>query len=141
MQRGKARQLRAKIEQASVALPDEDALEAVELFPAWKADADYVTGDRRQYNQRIYKCRQPHKSQSIYPPDIVPALWEEIAKPGSGETPDDPIAYNNNMALDKGKYYEQGGIVYGCFRSTGITVYNDLADLVEIYVKIWEGKK
>ena len=29
MQRGKARQLRAKIEQASVALPDEDALEAV----------------------------------------------------------------------------------------------------------------
>lgn len=42
MTRERALQLRAMIEKASVSLPDEDALEAVELFAAWVADTAYV---------------------------------------------------------------------------------------------------
>src|SRR5699024_8325208 len=50
---------------------------------------------------------------------------EPEAEPG---TIDNPIEYNNSMALVQGTYYTQGGVVYLCTRDTIIPVYNDLAD-------------
>lgn len=132
----KARQLRPMIVKASASLSDEDALSAVELFKAWAADTAYATGDRRRRADRLYKCLQSHRSQTGWEPENAPALWEEIAKPGQGETPDNPNPYNNNMALEEGKYYAQYGVVYVCTRSTGVAVYNDLKDLVGIYVEV-----
>lgn len=58
---------------------------------------------------------------------------EPEAEPG---TIDNPIEYNNSMALVQGTYYTQGGVVYLCTRDTIIPVYNDLADLVQIYVQV-----
>ena len=58
---------------------------------------------------------------------------EPEAEPG---TIDNPIEYNNRMALVQGTYYTQGGVVYLCTRDTIIPVYNDLADLVQIYVQV-----
>ena len=49
MKRGKARKLREVIEQASASLPDETALEGVELFPAWEAGTDYEISVRVRY--------------------------------------------------------------------------------------------
>lgn len=138
MNRGKAHKLRAKIEQASVSLPDEDALEAVELFPAYAVGAAYKADIRIRYGEKLYRVRQAHTSQAEWPPDTTPALYEEVAKPGQGDSPDNPIHYDNNMELVEGKYYEQSGVVYVCFRSTGIPVYNDLKDLVNLYVHVWE---
>lgn len=77
-----ARTLRSKIVKASVSLPDEDALEAVELFPRWVSDITYVVGTRVFYGEKLYKCNQEHTSQSDWTPDMVPALWTEVAKPG-----------------------------------------------------------
>lgn len=138
MTREKARKLRELIEQAIVSLPDEDALDGVELFPAWAADKAYEAGQRVRYVDKLFKCVQAHTSQDGWAPNVTPTLWTEVAKPGQGDSPDNPIHYDNNMELVEGKYYEQSGIVYVCFRSTGIPVYNDLADLVGVYVKIWE---
>ena len=129
--------LRSLIIKASASLSDTDALQAVELFDEWKPDTDYERGDRRRYEGVLYKARQAHTSQEIYPPDITPALWEEVAEPGQGDTPDNPIPYNNNMELFEGKYYSQYDVVYICTRSTGTAVYNDLADLVHIYVEVY----
>lgn len=78
----KARALRPIIERAAVSLDDADALDAVELFPAWEADTEYARGVRVRYDGKLYRCEQAHTSQSIYPPDIIPALWTEVAKPG-----------------------------------------------------------
>lgn len=58
---------------------------------------------------------------------------EPEAEPG---TIDNPIEYNNSMALVHGTYYTQDGVVYLCTRDTIIPVYNDLADLVQIYVQV-----
>lgn len=138
MTRGKAKRLREKIEQASGSLPDADALEAVELFPAYAVGVAYEADFRFRYGSKLYKVMQAHTSQADWPPDATPALYAEVAKPGQGDNPDNPIQYNNNMALDEGKYYTQGGVVYVCFRSTGIPVYNNLQDLVNIYVRVWE---
>ena len=64
----KARQLRPYIEEAAASLPDEDALEAVELFPAWAADTAYPVGIRVRYNDTLYRCEQAHTSQAGWEP-------------------------------------------------------------------------
>ncbi len=80
--------------------------------------------------------RQAHTSQADWLPDSTPALYAEVAKPGQGDTPSNPIPYDGNMELVEGKYYSQSGVTYHCTRSTGIPVYNALADLVGIYVEV-----
>ncbi len=78
----KARHLRPLIERAAVSLPDEDALEAVELFPVWQADTEYAADERIRYEGKLYRCVQSHTSQAEWTPDATPALWTEVALPG-----------------------------------------------------------
>ena len=85
----KARALRPYVEKASGSLSDEDALEAVELFPAWAADTAYAADQRVRYGgssgtptPTLYKCVQGHTSQAGWEPDKTPALWTGVAKPG-----------------------------------------------------------
>ena len=137
MTRSKALALRALIEKASASLPDEDALGGVELFPAWAADTSYTLNVRVRYGDTLYKCVQAHTSQAGWEPSNVPALWTEVAKPGQGDTPDNPIPYSGNMELYEGKYYAQDSVVYICTRSTGAPVYHPLAQLVGLYVEVW----
>ncbi len=78
----KARALRPLIEKAAISLPDEDALEAVELFPAWAVGVDYAVDQRIRYENKLYRVVQAHTSQAEWTPDATPALWTEVAKPG-----------------------------------------------------------
>lgn len=78
----RARQLRPIIEKAAESLPDDDALEAVELFPIWATDTSYTTDERASYADKLYRCVQSHTSQADWTPDATPALWTEVAKPG-----------------------------------------------------------
>lgn len=137
MTREKALQLRALIEQAAVSLSDEDALGGIELFPAWVMDTLYTKGERLRYGGKLYRVEQTHTSQADWLPDQTPALYSEVHKPGQGDTPDNPIPYDGNMELFEGKYYSQDGVTYICTRSTGIPVYNPLAQLVGLYVEVW----
>ena len=85
----RARALRPYIEKASVSLTDEDALQAVELFPQWVTDHAYVVDERLQYNGVLYRVVQAHTSQVDWTPDITPALfvvvsldeWPEFVQP------------------------------------------------------------
>ena len=139
MKREHAIKLRDMLHKASASLTDEDALEAVELFPVWSGNGvQYELGVRLRYGEKLYKVLQSHTSQSDWTPDITPSLYAEVEKPGQGDTPDNPIHYDNNMELFKDKYYEQYGVVYVCIRDTGVPVYNDLSALVGIYVNIYE---
>jgi len=135
------RHLRTLIEKAVVSLSDSDALDCVTLFKTWEADTWYDMDERLKHGGKLWKVRQGHTSSTLYEPGATgsEALYAEVEKPGQGDTPDNPIHYDNNMELFKGKYYEQGGIVYVCIRSTGTAVYNNLADLVHIYVEAYEG--
>lgn len=109
----KARALRPLIERAAASLSDADALDGVELFPAWEADTEYARGVRVRYDGKLYRCEQAHTSQSIYPPDIIPALWTEVAKPGEIPVWKQPTgaqdAYGNG---DKVHYPDADGPVY-----------------------------
>ena len=98
---------------AAVSLPDEDALEAVELFPAWEPDTRYERFVRVRYGGKLYRCEQTHTSQAIYPPDIIPALWTEVAKPGEIPVWRQPTgAQDAYMTGDKVHYPDKDGPVY-----------------------------
>lgn len=132
-----AQRLRPYIVKASESLSDMDALEAMELYDFWEPDIPYSIGKRLRYDGKLWKVRQAHTSQSQYPPGIdTAALYTEVEYAGQGESPSNPIPYNNNMALEKDKYYSQNGVVYICTRDSGIPVFNDLAALVGIYVEV-----
>ena len=82
MKREHAIKLRQMIVKAAISLNDEDALEAVELFPAWAADTDYTADERIRYDGKLYRVVQTHTSQSDWTPDKTPALYTEVALPG-----------------------------------------------------------
>lgn len=134
--KAEARNIRAMMEAGANTLPEEDAARGSnrKYHPKWNAGIAYETGNRVQYNDRLYKCLQPHTAQEGWEPENVPALWQGIDEIHDG-TRRDPIPYAGNMALEKGKYYTQNGKLYRCTRDTGIAIYNDLADLVKLYVE------
>ena len=136
MKREHAYKLRDLMHKAAVSLPDEDALDGVELFAAWQSGVVYKKDERFRYGGKLYKVLQDHTSQADWLPDSIPSFYAEVEKPGQGDTPDNPIPYTGNMELFEGKYYSEDGITYRCTRSTGIPVYNRLADLVGIYVEV-----
>ena len=85
----RARALRPYIEKSSVSLTDEDALQAVELFPQWVIGRAYAVDERLQYNGVLYRVVQAHTSQVDWTPDKTPALfvvvsldeWPEFVQP------------------------------------------------------------
>ena len=65
MKREHAYKLREMIVKAAVSLPDEDALNAVELFPAWAADTAYAVDVRIRYGDKLYRCVQSQDRKSV----------------------------------------------------------------------------
>ena len=113
--RAKARALRAMIEKAAISLDDSDALDAVELFPVWVVNADYFVKDRVRFNSKLYRCEQSHISQQDWTPDITPALWTEVAKPGEIPVWKQPTgAQDAYMTGDKVHYPTKDDPVYVC---------------------------
>lgn len=95
-------------------LSDADAYEVRYLYEPWERDTDYKVGDRRLNGDILYKCKQNHTSQAIYPPNLIPAIWDIIAKENKG-TIDDPIPIPeafSSMEYVKGKYYIENNVIY-----------------------------
>lgn len=128
--------LRQIIEQMSASLPDSTAVDVPELFPPWQADHAYAVGDRLQYGHILYKVRQAHTSLPNWTPDITPALYEVVTIEDG--TRDHPIRFIVGMVLENGKYYMQYDVEYLCIRDSGNPIYNDLRDLINIYVEVVE---
>lgn len=113
MKRSELYKIREMIEKAAISLGDEDALEAVELFPAWAEGKTYAVNDRVRYGDLLYKCVQSHTSQADWTPDATPALWTEVAKPGEIPVWRQPTgAQDAYMAGDKVHYPDADGPVY-----------------------------
>lgn len=132
MKRSKLMALRALIEKAAVSLPDEDALDGVELFPVWASGTEYVAEQRIRYGGKLYRCVQGHTAQEGWEPDKTPALWTEVALPGEIPVWKQPIG-----AQDA---YNKGDRVWYPAKFT--TVYESLIDAnvysPEAYPAGWE---
>lgn len=124
-----AQEIRASIDNVTVALADADAAKNPMLFLPWEVGVKYVVGDRRRHGGKVYKCLQAHTSQADWEPPAVPALWVvvNVSSPG---TIDDPIPASRGMEYEYGKYYldPEDGKTYLCKRlnETGTIVLHYL---------------
>lgn len=113
MTREKALALRALLVKASASLSDEDALNGMELFDAWTLDTFYERGVRLRYGGKLYRVEQAHTSQADWLPDITPALYTEVAKPGEIPVWRQPSGAQDAYAKgDKVHYPDKDGPVY-----------------------------
>ena len=130
----------------SVPLADEKALEMQVLYPVWGEEGaefgkQVEVGFRLQYKPEgetdytLYEVIQPHALQADWKPSELMALYKVITVEHAG-TLDDPIPYMQGMAFEKGKYYEQYGVVYLCILTTHTGYPNDLKDLNTIVQEV-----
>lgn len=112
------RELRAAMMDFAADAPDGKAAKYPSLFKPWRAGTAYKEGDRRAYSGKLYKCRQAHTSQDIYPPDTVAALWVVIDAEHEGSA-EDPIPASRGMEYTFGLYYTdpEDGQLYICQRA------------------------
>ena len=108
------------------------ALKVKELYADWEPGKEAKTGDRRLYGDKLYKCRQGHTTQEGWEPDIAPALWEVINEEHAG-TLEDPIPYDQAMAVFSGKIYRHNNKLYECIRDSGNPLYADPDSLLGNY--------
>ena len=73
--------LRPYIEKAAASLDDNDAVNAVKLFPTWTIGVSVIVGERYQYAGKLYKCLQAHMTQADWKPNDSPSLWVGISDP------------------------------------------------------------
>ena len=98
----------------SLDLSNNDTIKYKDYLPDWN---DYVGKSlpkdfKFQYNNQPYKTIQAvNIVLSNHTPDIVYALYAIINEEHEG-TLEDPIPYVQQMAIEKGKYYSQYGVVY-----------------------------
>lgn len=134
-----ARQIRAAMDNAAIVLTDEQALFSKELYPKWEdlMGKTVDIGFRFRYTDKLYKIMQPSYTfvEHYVPGSGTESLFARIDETHAG-TPENPIPYDGNMALEEGKYYSQDGIVYRCIWSTGNPVYHPLDQLVGLYVEV-----
>lgn len=107
-----ARKLRPYIEKAAMSLSDEDALEAVDLFPRWTTNVAYKVDDKVKYEEVLYKCLQAHTSQPSWNPVAAASLWAKVLIPDENvipewEQPDSTNAYQiGDRVRFEGHIYE-----------------------------------
>lgn len=92
------------------AATDETALEAVDIYPAWRTDTAYTVDERIAYNGLLYRCVQAHTSQAGWSPDLTPALWTRVSVEEWPEWVQPTGAQDAYMAGDKvshnGKHWQ-----------------------------------
>ena len=99
-----AQKLRMYIEKAAKSLTDEEAVDAVNLYPSWKNNHEYnEVGERVRYDGVLYKVLQAHTSQLAWIPPSAPSLFAKVLIPDENEIPEweQPDSTNPYMTGDK----------------------------------------
>lgn len=134
-----AQVIRSAMDNAAIVLTDEQALSSKELYPKWEdlMGRTVDIGFRFRYMDDLYKTMQTFYTfvEHYIPGAGTESLFARIDETHAG-TPENPIPYEGNMALEEGKCYSQNGIVYRCIWSTGNPVYHPLDQLVGLYVEV-----
>lgn len=94
----RARELRAIIEGKAQGFGEAEALQAVELFPAWREGAAYAEGQRVRHNGELYRVITAHEAQEAWTPGAAPSLFARVLTAEDGtalpwQQPDSTNAY------------------------------------------------
>ena len=138
--------VKSEIQQAAVlvaqmqaqSLDDAQALTVKAIYPQYQEIIGQTVklGYKFQHNDVLYKTIQDNLliQEQYIPGEGTESLYAVINETNAG-TQEDTIPYAGNMALENGKYYSQDGVIYLCNRDTEIPAYQDLKDLVGLYVE------
>ena len=66
-------------------------------------------------------------------------MWEVVAPEGKGDSPDNPIEYDQSMAIEEGKFYIENDVIYICTRNSVNPLYTALANVIGNYVEVFVG--
>jgi chitodextrinase len=101
-----ARELRAQFVKLREMATDEMSLQVPNLYPTWRAEAEYAVGDRVLYNDVLYKVLQVHTSQVDWTPDVATSLFAKVLIPDENIIPEweQPDSTNPYMIGDKVMY-------------------------------------
>lgn len=123
-------------------LDDDVAVDVKDIYKTWdelvkKNFTAEQAGYKFTHETKLYKTAKanvPFQAQWVPGPGTE-SLYTLINEKNAG-TKTDPIPFEGNMILEKGKFYIEEGIVYECIRDSGIAIHNKLKDLVGNYVKV-----
>lgn len=113
MNRQTAIKYRKYIEQAAGSLSDEDALNVPEMYPHWRTGIPVTANSRIFHEGKLYRVVQAHTTQEDWRPDIAPALFTEVAKPGEIPVWKQPTGAQDAYSVGDRVYYpDKNGAVY-----------------------------
>lgn len=120
-------------------LSNSEIYKVVDVLPAWEEyiGKEMAKGTKFRYNGKPYVCIQTvNPVLEIYPPsDGTKANYGLISEHDG--TLADPIPYERNMILEKGKYYTQFDVLYECITDSIVGYDVDLSGLAAL-VKVVE---
>ena len=94
--------LQDKLDTIATALPDEIAVEHVDLYPVWMEGMALKTNDRIQHDGGLYRVQQTHTAE--HPPSVhTAALYARIQSPGAVQ------AWVTGQSYSKGVEVTHGG--------------------------------
>jgi len=73
-----------------------DSVSCPSPLPQWAANTTYATGAIVGYHGVVYRCVQGHTALDVWPPDVVPALWQPVDCHGN---PPPPPPSHGDMAM------------------------------------------
>lgn len=130
----------------TMSLTAAEAIQFKDLYPVWGQSGKAAFGSSVEKGFRfrvingaestLYEVIQPHTLQADWVPGVnTAALYKVVTEDAEG-TEDDPIPYEQGMAFEEGKYYEQDGVVYKCILTTQTGYPNDLSELNTIVTPV-----
>lgn len=115
-------------------LSNSEIYKVVDVLPAWEEyiGKEMAKGTKFRYNGKPYFCIQTvNPVLEIYPPsDGTKANYGLISEHDG--TLADPIPYERNMVLEKGKYYTQFDVLYECITDSIVGYDADLTELLSL---------
>lgn len=109
MTRSEARAFITSLVKLRTAATDEQAVEAVAVYPEWKEDIEYKADDRVLYNDVLYKVITSHTSQPDWTPDVAVGVFAKVLIPDENIIPDweQPDSTNAYMVGDRVRHNGQ----------------------------------
>lgn len=115
-------------------LSNSEIYKVVDVLPAWEEyiGKEMAKETKFRYNGKPYVCIQTvNPVLEIYPPsDGTKANYGLISEHDG--TLADPIPYERNMVLEKGKYYTQFDVLYECITDSIVGYDADLTELLSL---------
>ena len=101
-------------------LTDEQAQEQVELFPPYRVGVAYETGQRVQWNGKLWKVLQNHTSSTEWRPNEAVSLYEHVYVAPPGDPCDTAEAWDgaNYLTYTVGYVVKHEGAIYEAKNTT-----------------------